>query len=239
MIGGFAEINRRQEEEATLALARERINATVDKAAKNQMEKFKSTLERFAIEHKTQLKEDPDFRSAFNKMCFEIGVDPLQSTKGFWSSILGVGDFYHELSIKVIEVCMKQKRSNGGLLELSEVLEQVRRTYKGKNPPKIGEGDIAAALKNLGCLGSGYSIVDIGKKKYMKTTSFDLDADHNAILSLAEGKGYFTDKGSLSISDKRFKDGVESLLQQGFIWLDEYKGVKTYYVCAMFKGFNE
>ena len=235
---GIVGIQQEQELEKALAEMRKQIDHTRNEAAKKQMELFQKSLETFATQHKQQLKEDPEFRSAFNNMCLQLGVDPLQSTKGFWSSILGVGDFYHELAIKVIDVCLKQKRSNGGLLELSDVLEQVRKTYKGTNPPKINEGDIGTAIKNLKCLGSGYCIVNIGKKKYIKTTSFDLEADHNAILSLAEGKGYFTDKGNLKISDQRYNNALKSLLEQGFIWVDEYEGKKTYYVCAMFKGFN-
>ena len=238
MIGGFAAINQQKQQEEAMQNVKQKIESTINEAAKKQMQQFQSALEKFAVEHKQQLKEDPEFRAQFNNMCLQLGVDPLQSTKGFWSSILGVGDFYHELSIKVIDVCLKQKRSNGGLLELSEVLDQVRKTYKGKKVPKISESDISTALKNLKVLGSGYCIVEIGQKKYMKTTSFDLDSDHSAVLSLAEGKGYFTDKGNLQISDKRFNDAVKSLLEQGFIWVDEYDGKKTYYVCAMFKGFN-
>ena len=34
-------------------------------------------------------------------MCASIGVDPLASSKGFWSEMLGVGDFYYELGVQV------------------------------------------------------------------------------------------------------------------------------------------
>lgn len=38
-------------------------------------------------------------------MCAPLGVDPLQaSKKSFWSQLLGMGDFYHELAVKVAEV---------------------------------------------------------------------------------------------------------------------------------------
>jgi EAP30/Vps36 family len=30
-------------------------------------------------------------------------VDPLASKKGFWSEVLGVGDFYYELSVQITE----------------------------------------------------------------------------------------------------------------------------------------
>lgn len=34
-------------------------------------------------------------------MCVQVGVDPLASQKGFWAQMLGVGDFYYELSVQV------------------------------------------------------------------------------------------------------------------------------------------
>ena len=37
-------------------------------------------------------------------MCARIGVDPLASSKGFWAQLLGVGDFYYELGVQIIEV---------------------------------------------------------------------------------------------------------------------------------------
>lgn len=220
-------------------LERERnlIENTRNEAAKEQMRIFKEALENFAVNHKKQLKEDPEFRSNFNNMCLQLGVDPLQSNKGFWSSILGVGNFYHELSIKMIDVCLKQKKANGGILPLEDVLKQVQATYK--KPPKMNEKDIETALKNLKVLGSGYCIVQIGKKKYMKTTSFDIDEDQTALLALAEGKGYFTQQDAKGMSEKRFDAALQTLLDQGFVWVDIYNGEKKYYVCAMFPGFNQ
>lgn len=38
-------------------------------------------------------------------MCASIGVDPLSSGKGFWS-VLGMGDFYYELAVQIVEVCL-------------------------------------------------------------------------------------------------------------------------------------
>ena len=35
-------------------------------------------LEAFAATHKKQIATDPQFRAQFNKMCREVGVDPLQ-----------------------------------------------------------------------------------------------------------------------------------------------------------------
>ena len=45
-------------------------------------------------------------------MCATIGVDPLASSKGFWSEMLGVGDFYYELGVQIVEVCMASSHRN-------------------------------------------------------------------------------------------------------------------------------
>lgn len=39
--------------------------------------------------------------------------------KGFWSEMLGVGDFYYELGVQIIEVCLALKHRNGGELNLN------------------------------------------------------------------------------------------------------------------------
>lgn len=60
-------------------------------------------------------------------MCNSIGVDPLACTwngsdyccyfclklprltakKGFWAQMLGFGDFYYELGVQIVEVCLR------------------------------------------------------------------------------------------------------------------------------------
>jgi ESCRT-II complex subunit VPS22 len=40
-------------------------------------------------------------------MCNSIGVDPLASNKGFWAQLLGFGDFYYELAVQIIEICIR------------------------------------------------------------------------------------------------------------------------------------
>lgn len=38
----------------------------------------------------------------------------LKASKGFWCKMLGVGDFYYELGVMVIEICMANSHKNGG-----------------------------------------------------------------------------------------------------------------------------
>nr|XP_019967349.1 PREDICTED: uncharacterized protein LOC109646090 isoform X2 [Paralichthys olivaceus] len=47
--------------------------------------------------------------------------------KGFWSEMLGVGDFYYELGVQIIEVCLALKHRNGGLITLDELHQRVLR----------------------------------------------------------------------------------------------------------------
>ena len=64
-------------------------------------------------------------------MCASIGVDPLASSKGFWSEMLGFGDFYYELGVQIIEVCMATSHKTGGLMELGELRERLVRSRGG------------------------------------------------------------------------------------------------------------
>lgn len=110
-----------------------------------QLDTFKSHLEEFASKHKQEIRKSSQFRVQFQEMCATIGVDPLAceklfefqqliwrenrllltppflfmlcllAGKGFWSEMLGVGDFYYELGVQIIEVCLALKHRNGGV----------------------------------------------------------------------------------------------------------------------------
>ena len=61
----------------------------------------------------------------FNEMCQKIGVDPLASKRGFWAQLLGVGDFYYELGVQIVEVCLRTRSSNGGLIDIDELRQKL------------------------------------------------------------------------------------------------------------------
>lgn len=52
------------------------------------MDTFKKNLEEFAYKHKDEIRRDANFRKQFQDMCANIGVDPLSTSKGFWSEML-------------------------------------------------------------------------------------------------------------------------------------------------------
>jgi hypothetical protein len=41
------------------------------------MEVFKTNLQEFAQKHRKDIRKDPTFRAHFQRMCTNIGVDPL------------------------------------------------------------------------------------------------------------------------------------------------------------------
>jgi hypothetical protein len=67
-------------------------------------------LENFAQKYKKDINRNPEFRKQFQVMCNSIGVDPLASNKGFWAQLLGFGDFYYELAVQIIEICIRYWR---------------------------------------------------------------------------------------------------------------------------------
>ncbi len=59
-------------------------------------------------------------------MCANIGVDPLASNKGMWAQLLGLGDFYYQLGVQVIEACLTTRHINGGMIELHKLQAHVQ-----------------------------------------------------------------------------------------------------------------
>ena len=54
-------------------------------------------------------------------MTQEVGVDPLASNKGFWGEILGVGDFYYDVAVQIVDICLQTRDQNGGLIDIREL----------------------------------------------------------------------------------------------------------------------
>ena len=119
------------------------------------METFRDNLEDFALKHKNEIKKNAQFRRQFQEMCAAIGVDPLASGKGFWS-VLGIGDFYYELGVQVVEVCLAANHKTGGLMELDELRTRLI-AARGQNVrhQEISNDDILMAAKKLRIFGNG------------------------------------------------------------------------------------
>ncbi|XP_029821198.1 vacuolar-sorting protein SNF8 [Manacus vitellinus] len=156
-----------------------------------QLDMFKTNLEEFASKHKQEIRKNPEFRVQFQDMCATIGVDPLASGKGFWSEMLGVGDFYYELGVQIIEVCLALKHRNGGLITLEELHQQVLKG-RGKFAQDVSQDDLLRAIKKLKVLGNGFGIIPVGGTFLIQSVPAELNMDHTVVLQLAEKKGFVT-----------------------------------------------
>ncbi|PIA58865.1 hypothetical protein AQUCO_00400010v1 [Aquilegia coerulea] len=190
---------------------------------KEQLATFRSQLEDFARKHKNDIKKNPAFRSQFHEMCAKIGVDPLASNKGFWAELLGIGDFYYELGVQIVDICLATRSHNGGLINLQELctlLCQRRKTAR----EAISEDDCLRAISKLKVLGSGFEVISVGKKKLVRSVPTELNKDHNEILELAQAHGYVTvnevDR-RLSWSSGRAIDALDTLLEEGLAMIDD------------------
>ncbi|NWW42065.1 SNF8 protein, partial [Panurus biarmicus] len=150
-----------------------------------QLQTFRGHLEAFASKHKQEIRKSPEFRLQFQDMCATIGVDPLASGKGFWAEMLGVGDFYYELGVQIIEVCLALKHRNGAFpAGIPQQLElQLERLAV---PLPLPRDDLLRAIKKLKVLGSGFGIIPVGGTFLVQSVPAELNMDHTVVLQLAE-----------------------------------------------------
>ncbi|XP_064637301.1 vacuolar-sorting protein SNF8-like [Lineus longissimus] len=202
-----------------------------------QMEAFQGNLEEFAGKHKDEIKKNPAFRVQFQEMCASIGVDPLASSKGFWSEMLGVGDFYYELGVQIIEVCLATSHRNGGLMDLEELKTRLLKS-RGKKAQEITLDDLLRAIKKLKILGNGFTVVNLGTHYMVQSIPGELTMDHTQVLQLAEESGFVTIsslKSKWKWEEERAHRAVDHMVKEGLAWVDDQvKGERQYWFPTFF-----
>jgi len=88
---GRAALRKREEIKAKRAEQGAKMMAEQAAHMESAMDTFQKGLMEFATKHSDDIAKDPVFRREFASMCAAIGVDPLQSSRGFWAKTLGVG----------------------------------------------------------------------------------------------------------------------------------------------------
>ncbi|KAJ6637965.1 Vacuolar-sorting protein SNF8 [Pseudolycoriella hygida] len=206
------------------------------------MEVFRENLEEFAAKHKNEIKKNAQFRRQFQEMCAVIGVDPLASGKGFWS-VLGMGDFYYELGVQVVEVCLAANHSTGGLMELEELRKRLVRA-RGQNAKhqEITNEDILIATKKLKIFGNGFVVYPIGRDRYMvQSIPGELSLHETSVLEVAakQPEGCITEEllqKELNWNSFRSNQAIEKVVGSGLAWVDDQGEVKTYWFPSLFPG---
>lgn len=217
--------------------------------ALDTVEKLETNLQRFSIQHKDKIQNDPVFRHRFLQMCAPLGIDPIllanekaaSSKKTIWNKILGMGDFYHQLAVHVAEVCLASRSTNGGIMSVAEVQQRLR-----KRTSRLGtvhttvaasKEDIAIAVKNLGKLGGGFRLID----NMILSVPTELNTDHTSILVLAQSQ---PDRGlqssevqeALGWDNRRTHRAFEVLLQQNMVWIDQHRGETLYWFPSVWQS---
>ncbi|MED6195321.1 hypothetical protein PIB30_036877 [Stylosanthes scabra] len=190
---------------------------------KEQLATFRSQLEDFARKHKNDIRKNPAFRSQFHEMCAKVGVDPLASNKGFWAELLGIGDFYYELGVQIVDICLATRPHNGGLINLQELCHLLRQRRKSDRGV-VSKDDCLRAIGKLKVLGSGFEVISVAKRKLVRSVPTELNKDHNEILELAQAQGYVTVEEverRLSWTSGRAIDALDTLLDEGLAMIDD------------------
>ncbi|PWY75540.1 ESCRT-2 complex [Aspergillus heteromorphus CBS 117.55] len=215
------------------------LRSTHTTSLQTQLSVFQSLLHTFALEHSSTIKSNPTFRAEFARMCNAIGVDPLAASnvkgknarKGlgeigsFWTQIMGgdMNDFYFEVAVRVVELCRGTRSENGGLIGLEECR---RRVGKGKavgSGLEITDDDVLRAVKSLEPLGSGFSIVRVGSKQYIRSVPKELNTDQATVLEVIQVLGYVSIsmlQANLTWEKARAQTVIDDLVADGLVWVD-------------------
>lgn len=196
----------------------------------SQMNEFRTNLEKFAEKHKKDIKKNGEFRRHFQQMCAVAGVDPLRSSANFWVKLLGVGDFYYELAIQIVEVFLSTNHRNGGIMSIEELLKRVlasRNVSESKNlssTDSITTEDILEAIKKLRVLGSNIREIPNKNSYIIHATPAELNSDHLDITQVAHSThGYVTLSilsEKLEWNEARIRKALDELIMEGIIWVD-------------------
>ncbi|KAI9338361.1 EAP30/Vps36 family-domain-containing protein [Zopfochytrium polystomum] len=204
-------------------------------ALQSQLETFRTHLTRFATEHRKDILRDPAFRLHFQRMCDSIGVDPLASNKGFWASVLGVGDFYYDLAVQIAEACLATRPTNGGVMPMEDLRRMLARSGR-----EASEDDIERSVRALEGLGGGFQVVGLAGRKMVVSVPKELDEGLGVVLAAAEARGGFVTVQGLveqhGWESERALTVLMRLLQDGICWIDEQASPEPdqYWVVSFF-----
>jgi ESCRT-II complex subunit VPS22 len=235
---GIGAINKKQAEQQKFAATANQIAENQVEKLTQQMEVFKKNLEEFAFKYKNEIKNSPQFRKQFQDMCANIGVDPLASSKGFWSELLGVGDFYYEIAVQIVEMCNMYQEKTGGLLYLDFILEKLKK-QRSRFTQEISLDDCMRAIKKLHAFGNGFTLISMKNDRYIvQSIPEELNLDQTKILQLAEVKnGCLTKQDINSLlgwDNFRIDNCIEFMLKEGVIWVDGQSKPTSYYFPGLY-----
>ncbi|CCD23254.1 ESCRT-II subunit protein SNF8 NDAI_0B02190 [Naumovozyma dairenensis CBS 421] len=191
---------------------------------RDQLKIFQDRLTIFANKHNEELRENPEFRLKFTRMCSSIGINPL-SLFDKDKHLFTVNDFYYEICVKVIEICRQTKDMNGGVISFDEL----EKCFKHL---RVGRPDLEKAINMLLALDGGFEVFEIRQKKFIRSVPNELTDDQTKILEICSILGYATAsllKANLNWTNVRSKAVIDGMVANGLLWVDKQAGSETYY----------
>ncbi|WVQ75477.1 hypothetical protein IAR50_005102 [Cryptococcus sp. DSM 104548] len=264
---GIAALSRHTNTQNSYSSLSSTLTSTQLASLQSSLESFRSQLVTFASQHRDDIRKDPAFRHQFQKMCAAIGVDPLAvgpasgggggaAGKGWWTEVLGIGEWEYELAVQVVDVCVSTRAANGGIIEMSDLIRRVEHLRSGglsslpssntgnyedspENTGRITPQDILRTLKLLHPLHAGYTLHHpTPSSTYVRTIPRSLDTDQSTLLAIAAttgGKlGWGLVKTQTRWLDVRVDVALDDcVLREGLGWVDEQdEGERVVWVIA-------
>ena len=134
------------------------------------------------------------------------------------------------LGVVVIDICLRTRNRNGGIIPISEVLTTINsgRIKKNRIQSDISVDDIIRAVEKLSILGNEFKILKLMKTVLIVSVPIELNRDHEGIFGVILDNGYVSEKImriQYNWSVERFNIAVYSLMQDGILWVDNFEGM--------------
>lgn len=237
---GVSVVKNRQTEKEQYNRVGKTLEDTKLSSVQETLSSFQTALAEFAAKHKSRINSDPEFRQQFHTMCVSAGVDPLASGKGFWADMLGVGDFYFELGVKIIQITVQTRAANGGIMSVKDIHSRI--VSVGRLKHALSMEDLMRAVEKLAVLGGGFKLIKISGNPMIISVPIEMNTDHEFVISAASDEGGFVTeelmRGLHGWTTDRFRTIINPLLQEGIVWVDESAEGTFYYFPSMWKSIS-
>lgn len=221
---GVSVVKKKRDEKQQFLKVGKELEETKLTGVQDVLSVFKDNLTEFATKHKERINSDPEFRQQFHTMCLSAGVDPLASNKGFWSDILGIGDFYFELGVKIIQTTVRTRASNGGVMSLEDLVRSLQNNEYKKSQRVVSLEDVIRSIEKLSILGCGFKLINKHKHPLVISVPLEINKDHEYLMSAAHDEGGFVTesliRGLYGWNKDRFQLILNPLLIEGMVWID-------------------
>lgn len=158
-----------------------------------------------------------------------------------------MGDFYFELSIQIVEICLALAESTGGMLEISELKEHLARSRRQKKQQQeITTEDVLLATRKLKIFGNSFQVHSLGKNRYIiQSIPGELSLQETKALTVAanQEKGAITKSllmKELGWNEMRTQQAIDKLISEGLVWIDgQAENEASYYFPSLFPDRKE